>query len=81
MFSENYENFSFEDCSFQIHKSKESAGRVVMHREFQLIYSYTMESSFCGPTRGSHEGCHFNPDVLMDVGKNFCNTLWDMSHD
>lgn len=52
-----------------------------MFKEFNLIYSYTIESSFCGPTRGSYEGFHFNTDVLMEVGKNFCTTLWDMSND
>ena len=60
MFSENCENFSFEDCAFMVHKSKESCGRIVMWREFNLVNSYTCEASFCGPTRGIHNGCHFN---------------------
>lgn len=34
MFSENHENFSFEDCNFNLHKSKEACGRVVMFKEF-----------------------------------------------
>lgn len=75
MFSENNDNFCFEDCSFVVHKSKESCSRVVMWREFQLIHSYTCESSFCGPTRGVHTGHHFNTKILEDVGKSFCLTL------
>jgi len=46
-----------------------------MWREFQLIHSYTCESSFCGPTRGVHTGHHFNTKILEDIGKFFCLTL------
>ena len=44
--SDNF--FSFSSCSYIIKKSKESTGRVVVHRELQLLTSYTMEASFCG---------------------------------
>ena len=64
MFHENYENFNFEDCAFIISKAKETCGRVVMYKEFGIIYSYTCESSFCGPTRGSLEGHHFTSETL-----------------
>ena len=79
MFHENCDNFNFEDCSFVVHKSKESCSRVVMWREFNLIHSYTCEASFCGPTRGIHNNCHFNPVLLEQVGKYFCITLHDMT--
>ena len=75
MFSETNENFSFDDCSFVVHKSKESCSRVVMWREFQLVHSYTCEASFCGPTKGIHSGCHFNTKILEEVGHSFCRTL------
>ena len=81
MFHENHENFNFEDCSFNAHKSKEACGRVVMFKEFGIIYSYTLESSFCGPTRGSLEGCHFTAATLLGIGRNFCSTLFDMADD
>jgi len=79
MFSENCENFSFDDCSFMVHKSKESCGRIVMWREFNLVNSYTCEASFCGPTRGIHNQCHFNIELFQNVGKVFCKTMVDMS--
>ena len=78
MFSEISENFSFDDCSFVVHKSKESCSRVVMWREFNLVNSYTCEASFCGPTRGIHSGCHFNTKTLEEVGHSFCRTLVEM---
>ena len=40
--------FSFGSCNYMIKKSKESTGRVVVHRELSLVTSYTMEASFCG---------------------------------
>jgi len=42
--------FSINDCDFAIQKCKETTGRVVMNREFNVAFSYTLESSFCGPT-------------------------------
>jgi cytosolic carboxypeptidase protein 2/3 len=46
-----------------------------MWREFNLINSFTLEASFCGPTRGHLKGCHFNPQALEEVGRAFCKTL------
>jgi hypothetical protein len=48
-----------------------------MWREFNLINSFTLECSFCGPTRGEYTGCHFNPTVLDIMGRVFCKTLAD----
>jgi hypothetical protein len=67
--------FSFEDCCFAIQKSKETCGRIVMWKEFNLINSFTLESSFLGPNRGVHAGMHFNSTMLKDVGRSFCETL------
>ena len=73
------ENFSFDDCSFVVHKSKESCSRVVMWRDFNLVHSYTCEASFCGPTKGKHNGYHFNTKILEEVGHRFCHTLIEIS--
>lgn len=48
-----------------------------MWREFNLINSYTLEASFCGPSKGSLKGCHFNSTVLDHMGRMFCKTLAD----
>jgi len=50
---------------------------VVMWKEFQLINSFTLESSFCGPTRGPHKDFHFTIQHLREMGKMFCVTLRD----
>ena len=79
LFHENCDSFNFEDCSFAVHKSKESCSRVVMWKEFNLIHSYICESSFCGPTRGIYSGCHFNMATYENIGKVFCKTLIDIT--
>jgi len=48
-----------------------------MWREFNLINSYTLECSFCGPTKGIYNGCHFNTTLLSVMGRVFCKTLVD----
>jgi hypothetical protein len=56
--------FSFEDCHFAIQKHKETCGRIVMFREFNLINSFTIEVSFMGANRGVLNGLHFNPNHI-----------------
>ena len=34
-----------------------------MWRDFNLVNSFTLECSFCGPTKGEYTGCHFNPTL------------------
>ena len=75
MFDRISPNFSFGGCSFNVNKAKESTGRVVMWREFSLTNSYTCEASFCGPSQGIYRGFHFNIQLLLDMGKDFCRTL------
>ena len=77
IFAENNENFSYDDCCFEVQKSRESAARVVMWREFNLYNSFTLECSFCGPSKGIYNGCHFNTMVLDMVGTVFCKTIAD----
>jgi len=69
--------FSFEGCCFAIQKSKETCGRIVMWREFNLINSFTLEVSFLGPNRGSCAGLHFNTNHMKAIGRDFCETLVD----
>ena len=53
--------FDFSDCNFKIQKDKEGTGRVVVNWEFNVLNSFTLETSFCGSTIGDHPDCHFTP--------------------
>jgi cytosolic carboxypeptidase protein 2/3 len=61
--------FSFEDCCFAIQKSKETCGRIVMWKEFNLINSFTLEVSFLGTNKGITAGTHFNTTQLKMIGR------------
>ena len=77
LFSKNSENFSFNGCNFTVQKARESTARVVMWREFNLINSFTLETTFCGPTDGRYQDCHFTINILKECGRLFCRTLLD----
>jgi hypothetical protein len=77
LFSKNSENFSFNGCNFVVQKARESTARVVMWREFNLINSFTLETTFCGPTEGRYQDCHFTITILKENGRLFCRTLLD----
>lgn len=64
---------------FGTNKSKESTGRVVVFKEFNITNSYTLESSFCGPTEGYNKDCHFSMINLQNMGHMFCRTIFEYS--
>ncbi len=64
LYSKRYQSFSYGDCSFVVKKAKENTGRAVMAKEFGILNSYTLESSFCGPEEGKYANCHFTPAQL-----------------
>jgi len=46
--------FSWENSAFNVKKSKESTGRVVMCKEFGILNSFTLEVSFSHPDQGKY---------------------------
>jgi hypothetical protein len=73
------ESFSFEDCNFAIQKSKEATARVVLFKQFGLINSYTLESSFMGSNFGTNNNKHFNTGHFEQMGHFFCKAILDCS--
>ena len=80
MLAKNCEDFCYYNCLFGVHKSKESTGRAVVWREFNIVNSYTLECSFCGPTQGSNKDCHFNIQSLIKLGHTFAETILEFSN-
>ncbi|XP_074049735.1 cytosolic carboxypeptidase 3 isoform X3 [Macrotis lagotis] len=77
MLSKNCPNkFSFSACKFDVQKSKEGTGRVVMWK-MGIHNSFTMEATFCGSTIGNRQGTHFNTKDLESMGYHFCDSLLD----
>jgi hypothetical protein len=46
LLSQKNKSFSFKDCRFKMEKVKESTARIVVFREFNVLNSFTLESSF-----------------------------------
>ncbi|XP_069318759.1 cytosolic carboxypeptidase 3 [Eulemur rufifrons] len=70
------DKFSFSACKFNIQKSKEGTGRVVMWK-MGIRNSFTMEATFCGSTLGNKRGTHFTTKDLRSMGYHFCDSLLD----
>ena len=49
MFGQRNKMFSFPDCKFANEAAKESTARMVIFREFNVLNSYTIESTFYAP--------------------------------
>ncbi|XP_029334247.1 cytosolic carboxypeptidase 3 isoform X2 [Mus caroli] len=77
MLSKNCPNiFSFSACKFNVQKSKEGTGRVVMWK-MGIRNSFTLEATFCGSTLGNKRGTHFGTKDLESMGYHFCDSLLD----
>lgn len=69
------DSFSFGECRYNLHKSKEATARITMWREIKVPAVYTMEASFCGPDIGKYAAVHFTTEHLMEIGKKLCYSL------
>jgi len=69
--------FSMEGCSWVSNVEKQATCRVMFWRELKVVFSYTLESSLCGTTKGYH----LNQAHLLQVGRDFCKSLVKWSDD
>ena len=76
--------FSFADCKFANEKEKESTGRLVFFKEFGILNSYTMESTFYScynQKMGQKKKVNVEDDgqikveELVQIGYDFCEIL------
>jgi len=78
-YQRNCEVFSFKDSNFTIQKDKESCARVAIWREFNIMNSFTLETSFLGSNYGKYESFHFNKKLFMHMGETFLQSILDAS--
>ncbi|KAG7398042.1 Cytosolic carboxypeptidase 2 [Phytophthora boehmeriae] len=67
--------FAFENCDFNVHKSKMTTARVVVNQELGVTNSYTLEASFCGSDFGTHKDTQFSTWDLEEMGRAWCKSL------
>ncbi|KAL3318796.1 Cytosolic carboxypeptidase 2 [Cichlidogyrus casuarinus] len=66
--------FSFKNCRFSVHASKEATGRVVFWRQFGVLNSFTLECSMAGASMsGKME--NFNIVDLESTGRDIAQNL------
>jgi hypothetical protein len=75
--------FQFNDCKFANEKEKESTARFVMFRDFSIINSYTLESTFYAPynsvikkKKDVDAESHIKAEELVQVGSDLCLTMF-----
>ena len=47
----NISEFNYYQCNFAMRMGREGTSRLFLYQELGLNYSYTMEHSFCGPSK------------------------------
>ncbi|CAH8866769.1 unnamed protein product [Trichobilharzia szidati] len=68
--------FSFPNCRFTIHPSKEATSRVVFWREFEVINSFTMEATFNASTLENNSLMKLNVADFLKMGEKFGYSLY-----
>lgn len=60
--------FSWGNCVFSFPKERKSASRIVMRKEFNIIQSFTIESSFGGIASGPRAGVLYDETIWKEIG-------------
>ncbi|CAG9317340.1 unnamed protein product [Blepharisma stoltei] len=67
---------SYKNSRFRMEKYKEKTSRIVFFREFGILNSFTLESSFFGPSKKNLiEESHISQENLETIGKDLCKQL------
>lgn len=69
------DNFAYEGCRFNVHKSKEATARVTLWKDLKIPSVFTMEASFCGSDFGKNKGIHYTVEHFMEAGRKMCLAL------
>lgn len=75
--AKNCDTFSLKDSAFSVPKDRENCARIVVAREFGVVYSYTLEISYLGAGAGKYECYHFNSSLFRQMGESLLKTLFE----
>ena len=68
---------SYNDCSFNVKKARETTARVVVSRDLSIRNSYTLEATFSGADFGPLKGYHFNQMHFQEAGASLGEAILD----
>lgn len=77
LMSEQSEMFRYFGCKFSVQRSKERTARVVLHRQFNIMNCFTLESSFHGYFAADRDTKDFTPAAYAATGKMLANSFWE----
>jgi hypothetical protein len=63
--------FDINSCKYAMEKSKETTARIVLRREFGILNSFTLESTYCGMDIGDKKGLQIQLSDFEKVGADF----------
>jgi hypothetical protein len=72
LFWKEIDSFNYYQCNFGMRLGRQGTSRLTVHHLLNLPYSYTMEHSFCSPTKDKR---HFSAADYAAIGKGLCLTL------
>ena len=76
--SKQFDYFNFEDCTYNMPKSKDSTARITMFHKLRIPFVFTLESSFAGANKGALSGKHFSQGDLSNVGRYVLQAFWEI---
>ncbi|KAL4428971.1 hypothetical protein ABPG74_011167 [Tetrahymena malaccensis] len=80
MMSKMTDYISFEECRFNVQKSKEKTARITLWKEQRVMNVFTVEASFYGKQKNQNK-THYSIQDYLDIGKslvvNLYNYLWE----
>ncbi|KAL4471141.1 hypothetical protein ABPG72_019083 [Tetrahymena utriculariae] len=80
MMSKMTDYISFEECRFNVQKSKEKTARITLWKEQRVMNVFTVEASFYGKQKNQIKS-HYSIQDYLDIGKNLVvnlyNYLWE----
>jgi hypothetical protein len=68
------------NCIYKIAQSKLKTARAVVKNEFNIDFSYCLESSIGSITLGENKNTFFTPEMYHKIGVDFCKSLLELSN-
>lgn len=77
LLSDETEMFRYHSCRFLNEKSKETAARIALNREFNIYNSFTLEASFHGYFDRDKVTHEFTTELYEQMGVHLVNSLYE----
>lgn len=79
LFHKQCDAFNFDNCNFELPADKDSCARVAVRKEFKVLQSYTLETSYAGTMRGKYRNHHFTIPHLKKIGGDFICAIFTLT--